>query len=229
MHPEMQMDPVKLAGATIHPDEGRRLLLMVAAASGLPETFYGDASVGTVATAKSLDRPTELMCRDRQTLWVEVWQDILGMVVDAAIKARKLAPGVDRHVDVDFPPLLERDMAATVGAIIDAATLKGQAPAGTMDDRTLVRLLLWALGEDDIDELLDVIAPEDGESLMAQMRADKAAMAQAIADRQAQRTQPGQGQQGQPEQDSQDSTEEREAAFVEALREFRQALADRRQ
>lgn len=211
------LDPIKLAGATIHPDEGRRFLLMVAAASGLPETFYGDASVGTLATAKSLDRPTELMCRDRQTLWVDVWQDILGMVVDAAIKARKLAPGVDRHVDVDFPPLLERDMAATVGAIIDAATLKGQTPAGTMDDRTLVRLLLWALGEDDIDELLDVIAPQDGESLMAQMRAERAERAQEIA----QRVQPEQGQDDEDGEEGQSTTE---AMMVEAVRELREAL-----
>jgi hypothetical protein len=221
MHPEMQMDPVKLAGATIHPDEGRRFLLMVAAAAGLPETFYGDASVGTLATAKSLDRPTELMCKDRQTLWADVWQDILDVVVEAAIRARKLAPGVDRHIDVDFPPLLERDVVATVTSIIDAATLKGQTPAGTMDDRTLVRLLLRALGVDQIDELLELIAPEDGESLMAQMRADKAEMAQAIA----QRVQPGQGDEDdQDEEDGQEGQSASEAMMVEAVRELREAL-----
>src|SRR5262249_50712420 len=49
------LEPIKTAGATTSMEDGRRLLLMVCSALGLPETFFGDVSVGTLATATSLD------------------------------------------------------------------------------------------------------------------------------------------------------------------------------
>lgn len=79
--------PIPKTGATTSADDGRRLLLMVAAATGNPETFFGDVSVGTLATATSLDRPTELRFRDRQSLWSDVLRDILDWVIDRAIEA----------------------------------------------------------------------------------------------------------------------------------------------
>jgi len=44
-------------------------------------TFYGDASVGTLATARSLNRPTELAFSLRQLLWESIWEDILEFVI----------------------------------------------------------------------------------------------------------------------------------------------------
>jgi hypothetical protein len=183
------LQPVKTAGATSGPDEGRRLWLMASAGLGLPETMMsGDVSTGNLATAKSLDRPTELKMSNRQTLWADVNNDIIAYVIDqAAISAngplnghyetdlytgeRKivLAPAegelepMDRSVDVDFPTVLERDVAERIKAIVDAATLGNTmgVKAGTMDDRTLTRLLLSALGEDDIDEMLDLLFPDN--------------------------------------------------------------------
>src|SRR5690606_26615419 len=81
------LQPVRTSGATVSAEDGRRLLLMVAASSGLPETFFGDASIGTLATAKSLDRPTELMMEDRQKLWRDVFINILEFVRLWAVKA----------------------------------------------------------------------------------------------------------------------------------------------
>ena len=52
-----KLEPIRTAGATTKAEDGRRMLLMVAAATGLPETFFGDVSVGTLATANSLDPP----------------------------------------------------------------------------------------------------------------------------------------------------------------------------
>jgi len=54
---------------------------MVCAATGLPETFYGDVSVGTLATARSLNRPTELSFSLRQLLWESIWEDICEFVI----------------------------------------------------------------------------------------------------------------------------------------------------
>src|SRR5262249_3421154 len=62
-------------------------LLMVAAAQNLPETFYGDADVGNHATSKTLDRPTELAMKSRQTFWAGVYQAIFAYVLRWALTA----------------------------------------------------------------------------------------------------------------------------------------------
>lgn len=175
--------PVRTAGATTSAEDGRRLLLMVAATMGLPESFFGDVSVGTLATAKSLDRPTELKIVSRQTLWEDILTGILDYVVVWAVKANVLkgtveeaddgTPTVVLEIDpetkepksaavrVEFPPVLEHDVNQSISAIVDAATLKGSAPANTMDAKTVSRMLLTALGVDDVEALLDILYPED--------------------------------------------------------------------
>jgi hypothetical protein len=68
-------------------------------------------------------------------------------------------------IQVRFPSVLEHDMQVEVGAIVDAATLKGLSPAGVMDRATLQRLLLAALNLADPD---DAIADMDQDDLAAQ-------------------------------------------------------------
>lgn len=175
--------PISTNGATIAAEDGRRLLLMVAAAFGLPETFFGDASVGTLATAKSLDRPTELMMEDRQELWRHIYGNIFTFVEFQAVKAqsgalRSLGTVTDviedgQHnevvqwsdpkeaaISVDFPPLLQHDIPQMVTAIVNAATL-GQAGtlAGTIDLITLSRTLLTLLGVPKVEEILEAMFP----------------------------------------------------------------------
>ena len=175
----VKMDPVRTAGATTSADDGRRLLLMVAAVMGLPETFFGDASVGTLATAKSLDRPTELKMISRQTLWTNIHKDILDYVVARAVEANVISGTVTEEDDgtplidlgdtdptivISFPPILEHDVDAAVSAIVKAGTLDGKPLAETIDISTLTRMLLTALGEDNIDKLMEDIHPV-GESI----------------------------------------------------------------
>lgn len=165
-------------------------------------TFYGDASVGNYATSKTLDRPTELKFKHRQTLWTDIIRDICDYAIDMSVLSPNghlrsrgkqeidpitgemrviLDDDGDRSVSIDFPPILEHDMTARVEAIIAAATLKGQEPIGTMDHRTMIRMLLMALGVSDIDALLNVLAPDGGESLIDRLKAEKQAMARQIA------------------------------------------------
>ena len=177
------LNPVRTAGATTSAEDGRRLLLMVASAVGLPESFFGDVSVGTLATARSLDRPTELKMRSRQSLWSDILSDLCDYVIRIAVIAGQLpgtlhdeddgTPRIELAVDpdtgepmsatvfVEFPELLEHDRTATVNAIISAATLNGQPQAGTIDRQTLMRLLLTELGVDDVDAALDAIEQEE--------------------------------------------------------------------
>lgn len=194
------LSPMRTAGVTPTPEEGRRLWYMVSAGTGIPEPILaGDATLGTYATAKTLDRPTELRMKNLQKLWIDTIDDLLGYVIDQAIKAPNgLLPGIvtiderrggekieigidpeaeeeldadgnpkeaqplDRTIDIDVPDILESDVGERVGAIVSAATLDGKSPAGTMDPKTLVRLLLQALGESEsVETILEILFPSD--------------------------------------------------------------------
>lgn len=190
----VKLEPIRTAGATTRADDARRLMLMVSSATGIFEHYLtGDPSTGNLATAKSMERPMELMFRDRQELWKDVLHDILQFVVDCSARAPNgKIPGrverheygeevvvlgndtenedpklrdkpIDRHIDVTFPPLLEHDVESRVKAIVSAATLDGKPPAGTLELKDITRMLLVALGEDDIDEILDHMFPPKGE------------------------------------------------------------------
>jgi hypothetical protein len=54
-----------------------------------------------------------------------------------------------------------------VQAIVTSATLDGKALAGTMDLPTVSRMLLSALGEDDVDEILAALFPDGWEAEQA--------------------------------------------------------------
>lgn len=179
-----ELNPIKTAGATTSPESGRQIRGMVGCSFGLPETFYGDMNTSNLATAKSLDRPTELKFVDRQALWTSIYQVILGYVIN---RSKRAANGGMRSVEkpvkitVSFPPILEHDVTETVGAIVLGATLDGKPAAGTIDEETTARLVLEALGVQNIDEVLKKIAAEKADreakaaELAKQMQAQPAA------------------------------------------------------
>ncbi|MCU0505468.1 MAG: hypothetical protein MUE82_06785 [Chloroflexi bacterium] len=187
--------PLKTAGAAPNPEEGRRLGLMVAAGAGVPETIlFGNADAGNLATAKTLDRPTELMMSARQSLWGDVLTDIVAYdlrrarqdndvpeqepdpdapeagdepIFDTAtgtvVTTQPMRP-VELVPDVSFVDILEDDVTARVSAIVQAATLGASGSrANTMPDQLLSRLLMEALGVEDIDEVLAEMYPPGGE------------------------------------------------------------------
>jgi hypothetical protein len=171
--PGNKITPIKTAGATTDPEQGRRVLLMTAASEGLPETFFGDASTGSLATAQSLDRPTELMFEHRQELWRELLEDILGYVLEMSgmspsgklkeAKKAKAKPNAPIKVRVKFPSVLEHDIAAMVTAISEAMTLQNKGGQVTgIDERIGVGLLLSELGVEDVDTVLDEMYPLTG-------------------------------------------------------------------
>jgi hypothetical protein len=202
--------PLTTRGAAPNPEEGRRLGLLVAAGVGIPETIlFGNADAGNLATARTLDRPTELMMKARQSVWTDALTDIVAYdlrraadegtiprqepdpdaeapaipgvadpagltdpdpVLDPTAGVVQDAPvmrDVELTPDVTFVDILEDDIVARVGAIVTAATLEGRTEAGIMPHDLLVRLLLEALGVEDIDEVLD--------DLHAEQEADAAA------------------------------------------------------
>jgi hypothetical protein len=156
---------------------------------GIPETFTGDVSVGTLATAESLDRPTELKFRDRQTLWQDGLQEILQYVIQRAAasgylglelrrvdeesndsvqesvwKIFKDGKEVDTTVEIHFPPILERDMKKVVESVIEGSTLNGrpELPQPMIPRRETSRLILQALNVSDVDGQLKEMYNDDG-------------------------------------------------------------------
>jgi hypothetical protein len=185
------LQPIKTSGATTTPADGRRLLLMVCAATGIPEQYFGDPSTGNLATAKAMDRPTELQFLVRQMLWTQILENLCTFAIEARARAGTVEglsgedvedaweemkfrydhdpndtehpdEPVDVHVNVTWPDLVERDVVARVGAVVQAATLGGQGMlAGTLDAEYTTRQLLMALGEKSVKEVMEQFFPEE--------------------------------------------------------------------
>lgn len=169
------LEPVKTQGATASPSDSRQLRLMISAGVATPDHFF-DADVGNYATAKTLDRPTELKFRNRQTLWASVFNDLFQYALDQRLAAtnHRLGPvpvggtdqlqtradgALDRTVDTQFPPVLQQDLGELVAAVVSLITLEGHPPVSEALLRELLPYALNALGEDDVDAKLAALFP----------------------------------------------------------------------
>jgi hypothetical protein len=174
--PGNKLTPMKTSGTIDSPEVGRRIAHMVYMVFGLPETFFADASVGTVATATSLDRPTELKFMEAQARWRDVLQRIcyyvLGQSAGApkgklreAYTAREAAgkkKPAQPTINVVFPSILEHEVLSQIQAIVAAGTLGNtQGAIVGIDERILIGLLLQELGVEDWQDVLEAMYPED--------------------------------------------------------------------
>jgi hypothetical protein len=160
-----KLEAFKAAGMHVDADSGRRMLLMFAAGMGLPETFFGDLSQSNLATAKALDRPTELTFLQRQELWGRILSDIGGWAIAQSRGAGAVRLDMELpKVTVEFPPVLEHDVDAAVKSTIAALTLDGKAVASVFKgaERDVAKMLLNALGVTETAELLDRIEQAGG-------------------------------------------------------------------
>ncbi len=89
-------------GMSDNPEEVRQYKLMCCMPFGVPETFLADVSTGNLATANSLDRPTETIMEEKQEEWVED----LTVLVMHHLELSKAAPNgklrevlLSRHLD----------------------------------------------------------------------------------------------------------------------------------
>jgi len=191
--PGVGLEPIRTAGAQTSAEDGRYLRLMVSSATGIFEHYLtGDPSTGNLATAKAMELPMLIMFQDRQQLWSSVLGEIIDFVILQAVKAGQL-PGhvevgdygdeviiwdndvdnpdpeqqeqpIDGTVSITFPNILEKDIAARVNAVVSAATLNGQMLAGTLDAKLVTRMLLEALGLDNINDIMDEMFPAGEET-----------------------------------------------------------------
>jgi hypothetical protein len=179
MGPGASLEAIPKSGATIDSNSGRPVAAMTAAALGVPVTMLlaDPGQTGARAVAETLDRPTELEMEQRRDLWKQAHRTLTDYVIDQAVKAPlgglrgtvtrdrdgrevvTLAGDVERTVDIAFPEMTQQDPEKLIAAIVAADSTETVPPLVTL------RLLLQAMGVDDVDEILEDVTGPDGEFL----------------------------------------------------------------
>lgn len=166
-----KLSPIRTQGAATGPDEGRRLFHMVYMVFGLGEHFFSDINSGNLATATSLDRPTELKFLNDQEGWREDLKRIGAYVLERSAGAPKgklreagKTQSVQATINVNFPPIVEGDVPSLVTAAVSALTLNGY-PAIGVDEKTGMKTLLSLLSafsnvEIDVEEVIEKMYPD---------------------------------------------------------------------
>lgn len=184
-----ELEAMNKSGTYVKAEDGLQFRKQAAAALDIPDTILGaDPDMGNLATAKTLDRPTELAMRSRQTIWTGVFRDLCDYVVEWAVRTPngplrgtieqvgtravvtledvtidgETAP-MDRTIEVNWPPIVN-DMKEKIEAIVKASTLgnsKG-TPSGHIPNEVIARLLLTNLGVENVDDILEALFDEEG-------------------------------------------------------------------
>jgi hypothetical protein len=151
------MTPMHSSGATIDSGSGKPLAGMVAAALDVPITMLlADPGVtGARATAETLDKPLELTTGSAQELWTDWLKRLFDHVILVAQEDGALPTDVDTTVDVTFPPVADLPVEQRLTAL-QTALDSGAPPL------LILRLMLEALGVEDVDEVLKEMQDEDG-------------------------------------------------------------------
>jgi hypothetical protein len=87
--PGTKLEAFKTSGAGLDPEKVRQYKLMCCMVAGVPETFLADVSTGNLATATSLDRPTETVFLEKQEAWREDLVALCSYQVRASMRAPK--------------------------------------------------------------------------------------------------------------------------------------------
>lgn len=119
-------------GAVIGEKGLKAMQLMVCAASGLFYHYFGDPETGNLATTTSMELPMIKKFAIYQALWQSVYKSILDYQIFKKIevgllpgsveydeKTRRMlvAPRVDTFIDIDFPPIIEKDLKILAEAL----------------------------------------------------------------------------------------------------------------
>lgn len=174
----------------------RNKIAAAPAGADIPVTMLlADPGVtGARATAETLDKPLELIAGMRRDLHAARLRQVLGFVIDQAVKAPqgplrgvrtvdqvtgreviRLAGDQDRSIDVDWPDLSDTDIKTAVEAIVAADGTEKLPPL------VIARLLLVVLGADNVDEVLEQLTDDDGNFVYPDDAAAARAQQDAVA------------------------------------------------
>ncbi|MBA7653144.1 hypothetical protein ES703_60987 [subsurface metagenome] len=138
-------------GASAAYQDGRMIKLMIAAAVGIPEQYFGDISIGNLATAKTVELPMMKMFQSYQKVWEDTYQDIDEVILEhAGISPDKW------YIDRDFPRIAPADIAQVAQALVQIL----QVLPALGDTEDVKQIALMTLGVNDPAEVLDALAKE---------------------------------------------------------------------
>ena len=144
--------PIKTeSGASSAYQDARMVKLQVCAAVGIPEQYYGDISIGNLATAKTVELPMLKMFQSYQAIWDGAYQDI-----DEIVLTHNKVPPDKWYVDRDFPEISGEDVGEVAKAIAD--TVATFPEFGESTDVQQVALL--NIGVDDPAQVIEELTKE---------------------------------------------------------------------
>ena len=144
--------PIKTeSGASSAYQDGRMIKLQIAAAVGIPEQYFGDISIGNLATAKTVELPMMKMFQSYQKVWADTYQDI-----DEIILEHNQISSDNWYIDRDFPAIAPEDIALAAQAIVQILTVMPEFAYS--DD--VKQIALMTMGINDPAEVIDTMSKE---------------------------------------------------------------------
>lgn len=153
-------------GAVIGEKGLKQMTLMVCAAAGIFYHYFGDPETGNLATTTSMELPMIKKFVAYQKLWEAIYSDILEYVIHKKIEVGVFPgtatydektvrmvyePEEDIAMDIDFPPIIEKDPKVVADA------LKIAKDANLIGDETAAKIFLLACGQNNIDDEIEKI------------------------------------------------------------------------
>lgn len=148
--------------------DGRMLRQQVSAGTDVTEPdLTGDPSVGNLASMTAMNGPQLKGFESWQQLFKDLYQDVFDFVIRMAVIYGGLdlkderGQKRDLTVEVDFPPIVVKDLPVLIGAV--AALISAQSLAGReyVSPKRLAAYILQAFGETDVEEALAELDFED--------------------------------------------------------------------
>jgi len=151
----MDLQPVRTdSGARNAQVDGAMLLQMFGSAVGIFPHYFGAGESFRLATATAMERPMRVQFETYQELWGDIYDNIFNYVMEKNGVAKD-----KRFVDIDFPPIVEKEATDSIEAIVKILTVM---PELGVDE--IKKLILTNLGINNPDEVLEGISPIESAS-----------------------------------------------------------------
>ncbi len=139
------------SGAAQAYQDGRMVKLQVCAATGIPEQYFGDISIGNLATARTVELPLQKQFESYQA----IWRDTLATISDVVLEASGVAPD-KRYIDWDFPAIAPEE-ASVASSTLEKVLSVFPEFASSKDVKQQAMMMM---GVKDVNEALDQLVAE---------------------------------------------------------------------
>jgi hypothetical protein len=131
----------------------RQQKLGMCSGTGLPETYFGDASTGNLATATSMELPVLKIMEQWQQFWVDVYETIFDFYL--SFNEDKTKNIEDKTIEIQFPDIIKENLPTLITAISQGMV------SGAIPEKLATQDILTALGHKDIDKILEEFYPQN--------------------------------------------------------------------